>query len=83
MAVARRCPVCMGGRQAKKTNLLQRSRNPIRVPFTPALTHAPLTHQAHRAPTHTSALFTFQVARSACTLASARSTCFCAICDYF
>ena len=30
---------------------------PIRVPSTPALAHAPPTHQTHRAPTHTYALF--------------------------
>ena len=33
--------------------------HPIKVPSTPALAHAPSAHQAHRAPTHTSALFTF------------------------
>ena len=31
----------------------------IRVPSTPALANAPPTHQAHRAPTHTYALFQF------------------------
>ena len=45
-----------GERHTKKASLLQRSRHPIRVPSTPALAHAPLTHQANRAPTHTYAL---------------------------
>ena len=48
-----------GEHHTKKANLLQRSRHPIRVPSTPALAHAPPTYQVHRAPTHTSALFTF------------------------
>jgi hypothetical protein len=47
-----------GERHAKKANLLQRLRHPIRVPFTPALAHAPPTQQAHGAPTHIAAPFT-------------------------
>jgi hypothetical protein len=62
-----------GERHTKKANLLQRSRHPIRVPSTPALAHAPPTRKAHRAPTHTSALFTFLLARNARAYTSARS----------
>jgi hypothetical protein len=40
---------------------------------------APPTHQAHRAPTHTSALFTFLLARDARAYTSFRSISFCAI----
>jgi len=67
-----------GERHANRT-LLQRSRHPIRVPSTPALAHAPLAHQAHRAPTHTSALFTSYLARNTRAYTSARSAGFCAI----
>jgi transcriptional antiterminator Rof (Rho-off) len=50
--------ISAGERHTNTTNLLQRSRYPIRVPSTLAFAHAPPTHQAHRAPNHTSALFT-------------------------
>jgi hypothetical protein len=44
------------GAPHKEFKLLQRSCHPIRVPSTPALAHAPLTHKAHRAPTYLSSL---------------------------
>jgi hypothetical protein len=46
-------------RHTKKTNLLQKSRHPEKVPSipTPALAHAPPAHQAHRAPIHVSTYF--------------------------
>jgi tryptophan 2,3-dioxygenase len=47
-----------GERHTKKVNLLQRLHHPTKVPSTPALAHALPTRKAHRAPTHTSALFT-------------------------
>jgi hypothetical protein len=59
--------------------LLQSSRHPIQEPSTPALAHDPPTHQAHRAPTHTSASFTFLLARNARADTSSRGTEQCAI----
>jgi hypothetical protein len=70
-------PLRGGGRYTKKANLLRRSRHTIQVPSTPAL--APPSRKAHRAPTNTSALFTFWLARNARAYTSARSIGFCAI----
>jgi hypothetical protein len=66
-------------RPTKKANLVQKSRHPMRVPFTHAHAHAPPAHQAHRAPTHTAALFSFWLARNASAYNSSRSIVFCAI----
>jgi hypothetical protein len=46
---------------------------------TPALAHVPPMHQAHREPTHNSALFTFILARNARRYNYARSIGFCAM----
>jgi hypothetical protein len=47
--------------------------------FHSALAHTLPNHKAHRAPTHTSALFTFRLARNARAYISVRSNGFCAI----
>jgi hypothetical protein len=63
----------------KKVNLFQRSRHPTRVPSTPALAHAPTTHQPHCAPTNAPALFKFGLAHNARAWNSFCGTGFCAI----
>ena len=68
------------GSPHKEINQFQRSRHHIRLPYTPALAHAPPTHQAHRAPTSTSAVFICRLARNARAYTSARAAIgFCAI----
>ena len=72
-------PTGEGGGCTKKVNLFQRSRHPTRVPSTPALAHAPTTHQPHRAPTNAPALFKFGLAHNARAWNSFCGTGFCAI----
>jgi hypothetical protein len=48
-----------GSAAQRKQTYFRDLATPKQVPSTPALAHALPTHQAHRAPTHTSALFTF------------------------
>ena len=72
-------PTGEGGGRTKKVNLFQRSRHPTRVPSTPALAHAPTTHQPHCAPTNAPALFKFGLAHNARAWNSFCGTGFCAI----
>ena len=61
----------------ENASLIQRSRHPIRVPSTPAQTHAQPTHKAHRAPTIPQLSSRFDL-RNARAYSSTRRIGFCA-----